>query len=131
MKVFNTLTKKKEEFVPLEEGKVRMYVCGPTVYDYIHIGNARPVIFFDTVRGYLEQTGHDVNYVVNFTDVDDKLIRKAEQLGTGGTTTTSTAQVRKMALSVRINRSIPVCLTTMDNTTFLKDTQTLIYVHFF
>ena len=77
MKVFNTLTKKKEEFVPLEEGKVRMYVCGPTLYNYIHIGNARPMIVFDTVRRYFEYKGYDVNYVSNFTDVDDKIIKKA------------------------------------------------------
>ena len=77
MKVFNTLTKKKEEFVPLEEGKVRMYVCGPTVYNYIHIGNARPMIVFDTVRRYFEYKGYDVNYGSNFTDVDDKIIKKA------------------------------------------------------
>ena len=77
MKVFNTLTKKKEEFVPLEEGKVRMYVCGPPVYNYIHIGNARPMIVFDTVRRYFEYKGYDVNYVSNFTDVDDKIIKKA------------------------------------------------------
>ena len=77
MKVFNTLTKKKEEFVPLEEGKVRMYVCGPTVYNYIHIGNARPMIVFDTVRRYFEYKGYDVNYVSNFTDVDDKIIKKS------------------------------------------------------
>ena len=77
MKVFNTLTKKKEEFVPLEEGKVRMYGCGPTVYNYIHIGNARPMIVFDTVRRYFEYKGYDVNYVSNFTDVDDKIIKKA------------------------------------------------------
>ena len=77
MKVFNTLTKKKEEFVPLEEGKVRMYVCGTTVYNYIHIGNARPMIVFDTVRRYFEYKGYDVNYVSNFTDVDDKIIKKA------------------------------------------------------
>ena len=81
MKVFNTLTKKKEEFVPLEEGKVRMYVCGPTVYNYIHIGNARPMIVFDTVRRYFEYKGYDVNYVSNFTDVDDKIIRKAIEEG--------------------------------------------------
>ena len=77
MKVFNTLTKKKEEFVSLEEGKVRMYVCGPTVYNYIHIGNARPMIVFDTVRRYFEYKGYDVNYVSNFADVDDKIIKKA------------------------------------------------------
>ena len=77
MKIFNTLTKSKEEFIPLEEGKVKMYVCGPTVYNYIHIGNARPMIVFDTVRRYFEYKGYDVNYVSNFTDVDDKIINKA------------------------------------------------------
>lgn len=82
MKVYNTLSKKKEEFVPLEEGKVKMYVCGPTVYNYIHIGNARPMIVFDTVRRYLEYKGFDVNFVSNFTDVDDKIIKKAQEEGT-------------------------------------------------
>ena len=82
MKIYNTLTKKKEEFVPIEEGKVRMYVCGPTVYNYIHIGNARPMIVFDTVRRYLEHKGYEVNYVSNFTDVDDKIIKKAIEEGT-------------------------------------------------
>lgn len=77
MKIYNTLTKKKEEFVPIEPGKVRMYVCGPTVYNLIHIGNARPMIVFDTMRRYLEHKGYDVNYVSNFTDVDDKIIKKA------------------------------------------------------
>ena len=81
MKVFNTLTRKKEEFQPVEPGKVRMYVCGPTVYNYIHIGNARPMIVFDTVRRYLEYKGYDVNYVSNFTDVDDKIIKKANEEG--------------------------------------------------
>ena len=81
MKIFNTLTKRKEEFVPLEEGKVKMYVCGPTVYNFIHIGNARPMIVFDTVRRYLEYKGYDVNYVSNFTDVDDKIIKKANEEG--------------------------------------------------
>lgn len=82
IQLYNTLTRKKEAFVPLEEGKVKMYVCGPTVYNYIHIGNARPAIVFDTVRRYLEFRGYDVQYVSNFTDVDDKLIRAANQLGT-------------------------------------------------
>lgn len=77
MKLYNTMSKQKEEFVPLEEGKVRMYVCGPTVYNFIHIGNARPMIVFDTVRRYFEYKGYDVNYVSNFTDVDDKIINKA------------------------------------------------------
>lgn len=77
MKIYNTLTKRKEEFVPLEEGKVKMYVCGPTVYNLIHIGNARPMMVFDTVRRYLEYIGYEVNYVSNFTDVDDKIIKAA------------------------------------------------------
>ncbi|MDD2971474.1 MAG: cysteine--tRNA ligase [Lachnospiraceae bacterium] len=77
MKIFNTLNRRKEEFVPLEPGKVRMYVCGPTVYNLIHIGNARPMIVFDTVRRYMEHKGYEVNYVSNFTDVDDKIIKQA------------------------------------------------------
>ena len=81
MKIYNTLTKRKEEFVPIEEGKVRMYVCGPTVYNLIHIGNARPMIVFDTVRRYMEYKGYEVNYVSNFTDVDDKIIKAANAEG--------------------------------------------------
>ena len=81
MKLYNTLSKRKEEFVPLEEGKVKMYVCGPTVYNFIHIGNARPMIVFDTVRRYFEYKGYDVNFVSNFTDVDDKIIKKAIEEG--------------------------------------------------
>ena len=81
MKIFNTLTRKKEEFVPIEEGKIRMYVCGPTVYNLIHIGNARPMIVFDTFRRYMAYKGYDVNYVSNFTDVDDKIIAKANEEG--------------------------------------------------
>ncbi len=81
MKLYNTLTKKKEEFVPLEEGKVKMYVCGPTVYNFIHIGNARPMIVFDTARRYLEYKGYEVNFVSNFTDVDDKIIKKSVEEG--------------------------------------------------
>ena len=81
MKIFNTLTRRKEEFVPLEEGKVKMYVCGPTVYNLIHIGNARPMIIFDTVRRYMEYKGYEVNYVSNVTDVDDKIIKKAIEEG--------------------------------------------------
>ena len=81
MKIFNTLTRRKEEFVPLEEGKVKMYVCGPTVYNLIHIGNARPMIIFDTVRRYMEYKVYEVNYVSNFTDVDDKIIKKAIEEG--------------------------------------------------
>jgi cysteinyl-tRNA synthetase len=81
IKIYNTLTKRKEEFQPIEDGKVRMYVCGPTVYNLIHIGNARPMIVFDTVRRYMEHKGYDVNYVSNFTDVDDKIIKKALEEG--------------------------------------------------
>ena len=85
IRVFNTLTRNKEPFQPLEEGKVKMYVCGPTVYNYIHIGNARPAIVFDTVRRYFEYRGYDVHYVLNFTDVDDKLIKAANEMGEGVT----------------------------------------------
>ncbi|MDD3404459.1 MAG: cysteine--tRNA ligase [Hespellia sp.] len=81
MKVYNTMSKSKEEFIPLKEGKVSMYVCGPTVYNFIHIGNARPMIVFDTVRRYFEYKGYEVNYVSNFTDVDDKIINKAIEEG--------------------------------------------------
>jgi cysteinyl-tRNA synthetase len=116
--IYNSLTRSKESFRPQEQGKVKMYVCGPTVYDYIHIGNARPVIFFDVVRRYLEDAGHDVQYVVNFTDVDDKLIRKAEELGT---TVPEVAEkfieafyadidalgVRKATLNPRVTEHIP------------------------
>ena len=81
MKLYNTLTKQKEEFIPLEEGKVKMYVCGPTVYNFIHIGNARPMIVFDTARRYMEYKGYEVNFVSNFTDVDDKIIKKSVEEG--------------------------------------------------
>lgn len=81
LKIYNTLHRAKEEFQPIEEGKVRMYVCGPTVYNYIHIGNGRPVIVFDVVRRYLESIGYQVTYVVNFTDVDDKMIQRAKLEG--------------------------------------------------
>lgn len=79
MKLYNTLTRQKEELIPLVEGKISMYVCGPTVYDYIHIGNARPYVVFDTVRRYLEYKGYEVTYVQNFTDVDDKIIKRANE----------------------------------------------------
>ncbi|MFG6120604.1 cysteine--tRNA ligase [Thalassobacillus sp. B23F22_16] len=81
IKIYNTLKRTKEAFTPLEEGKVKMYVCGPTVYNYIHIGNARPAIVFDTVRRYFEYKGYNVDYVLNFTDVDDKLIKAANEMG--------------------------------------------------
>ena len=85
MKIYNTLTRQKEEYVPVHPGKVGMYVCGPTVYNYIHIGNARPMIIFDTVRRYFEYKGYEVNYVSNFTDVDDKIIKKANEEGVTAT----------------------------------------------
>ena len=79
MKIFNTLTREKEEFVPIEPGKVKMYACGPTVYNFIHIGNARPICVFDTLRRYLEYRGYNVTFVQNFTDVDDKIIKRANE----------------------------------------------------
>ena len=81
MKLYNTLTRQKEEFVPMEEGKVKMYVCGPTVYNFFHIGNARPFIIFDTLRRYLEYRGNEVTYIQNFTDVDDKIIKRGHEEG--------------------------------------------------
>lgn len=81
MKIFNTLTRRKEEFVPLEEGKVKMYVCGPTVYNFIHLGNARPFTVFDTLRRYFEYRGYEVTYIQNFTDVDDKIIKRSHEEG--------------------------------------------------
>ena len=82
MKIFNTMTRMKEEFVPMEEGKVKMYACGPTVYNYFHLGNARPFVTFDTLRRYLEYRGYDVTFCQNFTDIDDKMINKANEEGT-------------------------------------------------
>ena len=83
MKIYNTLTRRKEEFVPIKEGEALIYICGPTVYNYIHIGNARPMVVFDTLRRYLEYRGYKVKYVQNFTDVDDKIINRAKELGEG------------------------------------------------
>lgn len=85
MKIYNTLTRNKEEFIPLEEGKVKIYACGPTVYNYFHIGNARPFVVFDTLRRYLIHLGYDVKFVQNFTDVDDKIINKAKEEGVSAT----------------------------------------------
>ncbi|HZH92553.1 MAG TPA: class I tRNA ligase family protein, partial [Tissierellaceae bacterium] len=79
MKLFNSLTRKKEEFVPLVPGQVSMYNCGPTVYNFIHVGNARPLVTFDTLRRYFIYKGYDVRFVLNFTDIDDKLINKAKE----------------------------------------------------
>ena len=79
MKIYNTMTRKKEELVPLVPGEISMYVCGPTVYNFIHIGNARPLVVFDTLRRYLEYKGYKVRFISNFTDIDDKLIRRANE----------------------------------------------------
>ena len=81
MKVYNTLTRKKEEFVPLDPNEVKIYVCGPTVYNFFHIGNARPFVVFDTLRRYMEYRGYHVKFVQNFTDVDDKIINRAREEG--------------------------------------------------
>ena len=81
MKIFNTLTRKKEEFIPQVEGEYKIYVCGPTVYNYIHIGNARPAVVFDTLRRYLEYKGNKVTYVSNITDIDDKIIKRSIEEG--------------------------------------------------
>ena len=81
MKLYNTMSMQKEEFEPIEAGKVRMYACGPTVYNYIHVGNARPIIMFDVLRRYFEYRGYDVTFVQNFTDVDDKIIKRANEEG--------------------------------------------------
>ncbi|MDQ0116399.1 cysteine--tRNA ligase [Paenibacillus harenae] len=116
--IYNTLTRAKDLFVPQTPGKVNMYVCGPTVYDYIHIGNARPFIFFDVVRRYLEAAGNEVRYIVNLTDVDDKLIKKAEQLGTTVPEVAETfiaafyadidsLGIRKATLNPRVTDNIP------------------------
>ena len=82
MQIYNTMTRKKEELVPLIPGQISMYACGPTVYNYFHIGNARPFIVFDTLRRYLEYRGYNVRFVQNFTDIDDKMIRRANEEGT-------------------------------------------------
>ncbi|MBR5985811.1 MAG: class I tRNA ligase family protein, partial [Clostridia bacterium] len=82
MKIYNTMTRKKEEFVPLVPGKVGIYACGPTVYNFFHIGNARPFIVFDVLRRFLRSQGYQVTFVQNFTDIDDKLIRRASEEGT-------------------------------------------------
>ena len=86
MKLYNTLTRKKEEFIPIEKGKVGIYVCGPTVYDYIHVGNARPAVVFDTLRRFFIYKDYDVKYITNFTDIDDKIINRANEEGVSAKT---------------------------------------------
>ena len=97
MQIFNTMTRRKEKFTPQKEGEYRIYVCGPTVYNYIHIGNARPMIVFDTLRRYLEYCGNKVYYVSNITDIDDKLIKK----GAGG----GNLRCRRLPASLRLSTS--------------------------
>ena len=107
MKIYNTMTRRKEEFVPIHENKVGIYVCGPTVYDYIHIGNARPMIVFDTLRRYLLYKGYDVNYVSNFTDVDDKIINRAIEENTTEAVIAQRYIDAYQALRVQLNTQIP------------------------
>ncbi|NEU32442.1 cysteine--tRNA ligase [bacterium LRH843] len=116
--VYNSLTKQKERFIPMEDGKIKMYVCGPTVYNYIHIGNARPPIVYDMIRRYLEYRGFDVTFISNFTDVDDKIIRAAKELGIGAIDVaerfieayhqdTCALGVRKADVHPRVTETIP------------------------
>lgn len=128
MKLYNTLTKRKEEFQPIEEGKVKMYVCGPTVYNYIHIGNARPMIIFDTVRRYMEYKGYDVNFVSNFTDVDDKIIKKAIEEGVSATeiSTRYIAECKKDMEALNVRPATKHPLATEEIGGMLEMIQTLI-----
>lgn len=107
MKIYNTLAGEKQEFIPVEPGKVRMYVCGPTVYDHIHIGNARPFVFFDVVRRYLEYKGYQVTYIQNYTDIDDKIIQKAidQEITTEQVTAKYIAEVEKDADRLMIQKA--------------------------
>ena len=129
MKIYNTLTKRKEEFVPVEPGKVKMYVCGPTVYNFIHIGNARPMIVFDTVRRYFEYKGYDVNYVSNFTDVDDKIIKKAIEEGVDAETISKRyiAECKKDMEGMNIEPATKNQLATEEICGMLNMISTLIY----
>ncbi len=128
MKLYNTLTKRKEEFQPIEEGKVKMYVCGPTVYNYIHIGNARPMIIFDTVRRYMEYKGFEVNFVSNFTDVDDKIIKKAIEEGVSAfeISTRYIAECKKDMESLNVRPATKHPLATEEIGGMLEMIQTLI-----
>lgn len=128
MKIYNTLTKQKEEFVPIEPGKVRMYVCGPTVYNLIHIGNARPMIVFDTVRRYMEHKGLEVNYVSNFTDVDDKIIKKAIEEGVDSSVISERyiAECKKDMAAMNVKPAITHPLATQEIGGMLEMIQTLI-----
>ncbi len=127
MKIYNTLSRQKEEFVPLEEGKVKMYVCGPTVYNLIHIGNARPMLVFDTVRRYLEYKGFEVAYVSNFTDVDDKIIKKAVEEGVSAAeiSTRYIAECKKDMADLNVKEATVHPLATQEIDGMLKMIQTL------
>jgi len=118
MKVFNTLSRKKEEFIPAEDGKVKMYACGPTVYNYIHIGNARPLCVFDVLRRYLEYRGYQVTFVQNFTDIDDKIINRANEEGTDYKTISeryiAEYKIDAAGLGVRLATIHPKATETMD-----------------
>jgi len=128
IKVYNTMSKQKEEFVPIEPGKVKMYVCGPTVYNYIHIGNARPMIVFDTVRRYMEHKGFDVNYVSNFTDVDDKIIKKAVEEGVDSSVISERfiAECKKDMASLNVKPATTHPLATQEIDGMLQMIETLI-----
>ncbi|MDO5349311.1 MAG: cysteine--tRNA ligase [Lachnospiraceae bacterium] len=128
MKIFNTLSRRKEEFVPLEPGKVKMYVCGPTVYNFIHIGNARPMIMFDTVRRYFEYKGYEVNFVSNFTDVDDKIIKKAIEEGVDADTISKRyiAECKKDMEGMNVKPATKHPLATEEISGMLEMIQTLI-----
>ena len=107
MQIFNTLTRQKEEFVPQVPGEYRIYVCGPTVYNYIHIGNARPLIVFDTLRRYLEYRGNKVFYVSNITDIDDKLIKKGQEEGTSMKEVAQRFEAEYLKDAAGLNRAHP------------------------
>ena len=128
MKIYNTMSKRKEDFKPIEEGKVRMYVCGPTVYNLIHIGNARPMIVFDTVRRYMEYKGYEVNYVSNFTDVDDKIIKKAieEGIDASEVSTRYIAECKKDMADMNVKPATTHPLATQEIPGMLEMIQTLI-----
>lgn len=128
MKIYNTMTREKEEFQTIEPGKVRMYVCGPTVYNLIHIGNARPMIVFDTVRRYMEYKGYEVNYVSNFTDVDDKIIKKAVEEGVDSSvvSTRYIEECKKDMASLNIKPATTNPLATQEIGGMLEMIQTLI-----
>ncbi|KIR03246.1 Cysteinyl-tRNA synthetase [Lachnospiraceae bacterium TWA4] len=128
MKIYNTLSKQKEELKTIEPGKVRMYVCGPTVYNYIHIGNARPMIVFDTVRRYLEYKGYEVNYVSNFTDVDDKIIKTAIEEGCDASeiSTRFIAECKKDMEGMNVRPATTHPLATQEIPEMLEMVQTLI-----